>query len=173
MHSQVERRGMTVTELLVTLLIVGFLGALLFPVFARTREQARLGVCISNQRQIYAALKMYEADSGRLPVHYGPEDGLRWTSQIAPYVKEPGVYLCPSESTAGRVGLAGEPCSYYYLYSRLHLGAGGVYREPAPRSPLLDCLAHPGFQAVVTRNDGSVELAPRGRYAEIRVEFSD
>jgi prepilin-type N-terminal cleavage/methylation domain-containing protein len=169
----VMRRGFTVTELLVTLLILGVLAALLLPVLARTREQARLGTCISNLRQIHLALKLYEGDHGQLPVHWGPEGGQLWIGQIAPYVKNERVYICPSDPTRGRVYNWGQPSSYAYCYTRIKLGAGGAYRQPAVRSPLVLCCSHRGYDPVILRYDGSVELPVPFRYREIGLEIEE
>ncbi|MGQ9486761.1 MAG: prepilin-type N-terminal cleavage/methylation domain-containing protein [Armatimonadota bacterium] len=46
------RRGFTLIELLVVIAIIAILVAIIFPVFARARERARLATCISNCKQI-------------------------------------------------------------------------------------------------------------------------
>ena len=46
------RRGFTLIELLVVIAIIAILAAILFPVFARARENARKATCQSNLRQI-------------------------------------------------------------------------------------------------------------------------
>ena len=47
-----QRRGFTLIELLVVIAIIAILAAILFPVFARAREQARKATCASNMKQI-------------------------------------------------------------------------------------------------------------------------
>lgn len=54
--------GFTLIELLVVIAIIAILAALLFPVFARARENARRTSCISNVRQIGTAWMMYVQD---------------------------------------------------------------------------------------------------------------
>jgi len=49
-------------ELIVVVAISGLLAALLFPVFARARENARRASCKSNLKQIGLGLMMYEED---------------------------------------------------------------------------------------------------------------
>lgn len=56
------RRGFTLIELLVVIAIIAILAAILFPVFARAREQARKTSCISNLKQIGTASMMYAQD---------------------------------------------------------------------------------------------------------------
>ena len=63
-------RGFTLIELLVVIAIIAVLAAILFPVFARAREQARLSVCTSNVKQLGLALNMYANDyDGLYPDH--------------------------------------------------------------------------------------------------------
>ncbi len=54
--------GFTLIELLVVIAIIAILAAILFPVFARAREQARKTVCLSNLKQIGLAALMYVQD---------------------------------------------------------------------------------------------------------------
>src|SRR5947209_17461370 len=59
---QTTRRGFTLIELLVVIAIIAILAAILFPVFAQAREQARRSVCLSNTKQIATATIMYAQD---------------------------------------------------------------------------------------------------------------
>lgn len=56
------RRGFTLVELLVVVAIVALLVGLLLPSLGRAREAGRAGVCLSNQRQLLAAVLLYGAD---------------------------------------------------------------------------------------------------------------
>jgi prepilin-type N-terminal cleavage/methylation domain-containing protein len=96
------RRGFTLIELLVVIAIIAILAAILFPVFAQARERARQISCLSNSRQLATANFMYtqDYDETLLPsTNYGvdPADPLRiWPGMILPYVKNEGVFVCPS-----------------------------------------------------------------------------
>ena len=57
-----RRRGFTLIELLVVIAIIAILAAILFPVFARAREQARKATCMSNLKQIALATLQYVQD---------------------------------------------------------------------------------------------------------------
>ena len=53
----------TLIELLVVIAIIAILAAILFPVFAKARERAKMSTCISNVKQITTAIRMYGDDS--------------------------------------------------------------------------------------------------------------
>jgi prepilin-type N-terminal cleavage/methylation domain-containing protein/prepilin-type processing-associated H-X9-DG protein len=54
--------GFTLIELLVVIAIIAILAAILFPVFARARENARRSSCISNLKQISLGVMQYIQD---------------------------------------------------------------------------------------------------------------
>lgn len=54
--------GFTLIELLVVIAIISILAAILFPVFARARENARKASCQSNLKQLGIAIQMYAQD---------------------------------------------------------------------------------------------------------------
>ena len=56
-----RKAGFTLIELLVVIAIIAILAAILFPVFARARENARQTSCLSNVKQINTAVLMYRA----------------------------------------------------------------------------------------------------------------
>lgn len=168
--------GITLVELLTVLGIIAILVALLLPMAFRARKQADISVCISNLRQLLMAAKMYEADWGVLPVHMGTQPSEYWVSKIDPYVKsKDDIFICPSDHTNGKEYRWGDGrlCSYIFFYTKAHLGPGGSYRQPKSSSPMVGCRWHEGYQMVMARYDGSVELAPSRRYLKIGVQFDD
>lgn len=82
-------------ELLLVVAILCLLAALLFPVFARAKENARRSSCSSNLRQIGLAFNQYAQDfDGWTP---GSESGwVSWPTLIFPYVKGEEVFVCSS-----------------------------------------------------------------------------
>jgi prepilin-type N-terminal cleavage/methylation domain-containing protein len=61
-----HRSGFTLIELLVVIAIIAILAAILFPVFARAREQARKTTCLSNMKQLGLGFMMYTQDYDEL-----------------------------------------------------------------------------------------------------------
>jgi prepilin-type N-terminal cleavage/methylation domain-containing protein len=113
--------GFTLIELLVVIAIIAILAAILFPVFARAREQARKASCASNLKQIGLGLMQYSQDYDEtLPPFslsgrgyngfqgYDGADGARWADSIFPYIKSTQVFDCPSGTKTTRKYLGGQ-----------------------------------------------------------------
>lgn len=106
--AQDVRRGFTLIELLVVIAIIAILAAILFPVFARARENARRSSCQSNLKQIGLGLIQYTQDyDDSLPgdsfVAEGNSDATnyKWMDAIYPYLKSTQIFDCPSGPSAG------------------------------------------------------------------------
>src|SRR5437773_7540417 len=95
-----SRIGFTLIELLVVIAIIAILAAILFPVFAQTREKARQANCQSNLKNLALAILMYAQDyDEHLPLYNYPQPtggNLRWGALIEPYVKNLQIFICPS-----------------------------------------------------------------------------
>src|SRR5690606_28544578 len=84
---KLESKGFTLIELLVVIAIIAILAAILFPVFARARENARRASCMSNEKQLALGLLMYTQDyDERLPDYHGGTAPY-FPDLIFPYVK--------------------------------------------------------------------------------------
>ena len=95
-----RQAGFTLIELLVVIAIIAILAAILFPVFARARENARKASCLSNSKQLGMALLQYaqDYDESAVPYTTGPSTGyeISWTELLMPYIKNSQVLMCPS-----------------------------------------------------------------------------
>jgi prepilin-type processing-associated H-X9-DG protein len=88
----------------VVIAIIAILASILFPVFARAREQARKAACLSNLRQLGMAMQMYSQDYDEMLVPqqiYTPGDTVNsrsWGFCIAPYIKSSQMMVCPNKA---------------------------------------------------------------------------
>lgn len=102
MKHSVKKQAFTLIELLVVIAIISILAAILFPVFARARENARRASCISNGKQMGLAMMQYTQDyDEKFPISIkNLSNSVEvWDNAIFPYVKNDGVYICPSANT--------------------------------------------------------------------------
>src|SRR5688572_27642381 len=108
-RSQYRKSGFTLIELLVVIAIIAILAAILFPVFARARENARRASCQSNEKNIALGFKQYIQDNGEkypLAASSGPETKALGTGPLGEYIKSNAIFYCPSDSnkTSGSYG---------------------------------------------------------------------
>lgn len=102
--------GFTLIELLVVIAIIALLAAILFPVFARARENARKSSCANNLKQLGIAETQYAQDydetySGSFmdtPMGVGGNNRKSFAEMLYPYVKNKQIFQCPSEQAANR-----------------------------------------------------------------------
>ena len=105
-----QKKGFTLIELLVVIAIIAILAAILFPVFARARENARKTNCLSNVKQIMVGVMAYVQDyDEKYPMYYAGTTTdttlfsypyVWWDSMVQPYIKNLKIYRCPSTSAA-------------------------------------------------------------------------
>jgi len=111
-----RRRGFTLIELLVVIAIIAILAAILFPVFAQAREQARKASCLSNMKQMGLAVDMYAQNYDEMmppywdatydfaasdPAIRKKADGawhVNYLWCLQPYLKNQQIQACPSIS---------------------------------------------------------------------------
>ena len=99
---QNRRSAFTLIELLVVIAIIAILAAILFPVFARARENARKTSCLSNIKQIGLGFMQYTQDyDENFPLVSFPTPADTWTTSMQPYLKSRQIFRCPSDSSAG------------------------------------------------------------------------
>lgn len=101
-----KRSAFTLIEILVVVAIIGILAAILFPVFARARENARRASCMNNMKQIAIGLQLYmESYDRRFPAQEeGGEGDAGWALELAEIIKNDAVFQCPSEENSWEEG---------------------------------------------------------------------
>src|SRR6187401_2552257 len=99
-----HKQGFTLIELLVVIAIIAILAAILFPAFARARENARRASCQSQLKQIGLGIAQYTQDyDEKYPLVYVCYDGTcnsdyqYWQGLVQPYMKSTQIFVCPSQ----------------------------------------------------------------------------
>jgi len=99
-----RQSAFTLIELLVVVAIIAILAAILFPVFARARENSRRATCQSNLKQMGLGLLQYSQDFDETFPAYDLNNAFSngkdviWIDGVQPYVKNYQIFNCPSDS---------------------------------------------------------------------------
>ena len=187
----------TLIELLVVIAIIAILAAILFPVFARARENARRASYSSNLKQIGLGLLQYVQDydeqmvNAYYPYAAGGNDGFsngaanppryKWMDAAQPYLKSTQLFTCPSDSDVVNNGvtytteyrpaslLTANSSSYFGSYGLNNCFANGASNGASGQS--IAALQAPATTFwVMDTTVNSVAGPARGKY---RVSFDD
>ncbi|MDH7568889.1 MAG: DUF1559 domain-containing protein [Armatimonadota bacterium] len=147
------KKGFTLIELLVVIAIIAILAAILFPVFARARENARKATCQSGMKQLASGFMMYyqDYDEGYPWYRFGPGSPGKynanyywWPEMLYPYTKNIQVGHCPSSPRQRTAGTTTADFWYGFGYN-YHLGKnasshGATYEQPAAQERAAETL---------------------------------
>jgi type II secretory pathway pseudopilin PulG len=89
--------GLTILDTLIAVLIIALVAGILFVALTPSREQARQAKCISNLRQIYAAMELYAQDNDWAESLEGL-GGLKFIGrhrELMPYLESKEIVYCP------------------------------------------------------------------------------
>ena len=115
------RSAFTLIELLVVIAIIAILAAILFPVFARARENARRSSCQSNLKQIALGMKQYTQDyDEKFVPAIGDRTGSGWVVSLQPYLKSYQIFECPSDETESQSNPAAKRFTDYWMNAALN-----------------------------------------------------
>lgn len=147
------RRGISFVEVLFVAVAVGLVAALLLPIVAQGRTQAKKSTCIQNMQQIGTGIMLYAQDHDDvLPVTTEKKPkrgfGVHWSQAVQPYLRSSLMFICPQDSApldtyglAPSERLAVPRISYINNYAAIP--AHDFY--PVPRNILSD----PGMLIVI------------------------
>jgi prepilin-type N-terminal cleavage/methylation domain-containing protein/prepilin-type processing-associated H-X9-DG protein len=115
-----RKKGFTLIELLVVIAIIALLAAILFPVFARARENARKASCLSNMKQLGLGFAQYIQDYDSRYPGAGQiqkwQNGGHWitgnVNALPGLTNANGTY----DPASGKVALPDDPKSALYSY---------------------------------------------------------
>jgi prepilin-type N-terminal cleavage/methylation domain-containing protein/prepilin-type processing-associated H-X9-DG protein len=165
-----NQKAFTLIELLIVIAIIAILAAILFPVFAQAKLNAKRTVDLSNLKQLGLGITMYVSDNESYPMMSSPSNQVprtRWPDAIYGYVKSEQMFMGPlapkemftkSFAHAPAVRYGGYGFNYQYLGNSRAVAGNSAFpfsiSDTAVGSPT-ETIALAGTHGV-RRNNGSL-----------------
>ncbi|HEX8833141.1 MAG TPA: DUF1559 domain-containing protein [Abditibacteriaceae bacterium] len=133
-----RKAAFTLIELLIVIAIIAILASILFPVFARARENARRATCQTNLKNIGLAVIQYSQDYDEtLPSHDSNQAGQAnsYDTTLSPYIgaiasrngtARMNIWTCPSEAFSYRGTSKDKTPRSYVLVRNANAGAANT-----------------------------------------------
>ena len=166
---RLRRRAFTLIELLVVIGIIGILAAIILPVYNSVTRKGQQTKCMSNMRQLGAALLVYSQDhANRLPaIWYQNAVGVIWyySPDFNDYLGSQGVKRvsmgeCPVWEGTKRAGISSGPNSllsppqtynsYTFCYPSVSSDSGAAAAQIYADTPLTTRYARPTTTLLIT-----------------------
>jgi general secretion pathway protein G len=93
-----KRRGFTVVEFMIVILVIGILASIAAPQFMNARESSRARTCAAALKQIESAKSQWALEQGK------GEDAAPAVNDLVPYVKQWPTCMSGGTYTIGKVG---------------------------------------------------------------------
>jgi prepilin-type N-terminal cleavage/methylation domain-containing protein len=163
------RSGFTLSEMIVVIAIILVLMQLLFPVFKSAIGRSKHVACISNMRQIHAALEMYVSDFDEYPHRPG-------LALFPRYIPSKDIFICPLDKAVTPVDDPSDNKSSVrstYAWPCIpHPGRDEVFQRRNEDAPIVICTYHARSNVdpkvfVVLRKNGAVKSMPVNNISEL------
>ncbi len=146
-----KKHGFTLIELLVVIAVIAILAAILLPAFIAVKERSRMANCMSNFRQLWNGMQMYNNDWNSLPPFLA--------CLYKKYVPGIGVYICKSDPYKGRPSFSAPDWETWQGFSALGYGSNkGCSYSYMPRVEFFHIAGHaplPCWSGPVAGSNGS------------------
>lgn len=94
-----RNRGISLIELLVVVGVIAVIAAILFPVMASAKANAKKTTCISNMRQVSMAAQLYSSNFNEMLLP-GTAGNKSYDGLLEPYLMIDRIWTCPAMSTS-------------------------------------------------------------------------